>query len=1008
MMILEFRRREGSVVTMLMGTVAMVGVVSVAAMNMIGGPITTAAKVTHQNMAQNDLLMNAKVVVMNASTRPQMGDEDGDGYIEPAPFIPTSHPSCNITLPAEGGCLPYDIGAIQTDPWGTQYAYCVWDHGDPRSSVNRIDGEGSTSGAVLAIISAGSNKRFETPCLPYDGDPNTNDEAINPQGIGDDLVQIFTYAGAVAGSGGLWELKLNEPETAVIDKKLEIGDVSAGTGFAFDTSTGTGEFPYVKTDFLASKTGGNRPVTMMNNIALDGYWLSGNGTNRGIFIDAQGRIKLGGGNNPPFAILDVNAYPTRTHGVDPLTSVASDFAILLGCKTSGAGPTATCGTGRAVGFTLARQNSSQPNAMLEYRAGAHSFHNFAVDTPILRMDSGYLYQDNTVVIRSSSTAADKGILGLERSNGANALTVLNNGNVGIGTANPATRLEVEGSVVTGLQGIYSATAPTGKRFWAQGINNSTGNLYIGYRNDDAKTPGLLDVVPLWIQHGAPNNALTLHANGRVGIGTSTPAQALDVSGSIVTRDGHIVSASNNGALVFNIGPESTSNSGFWFRQVEAGNGANNPPYSSLMRITRDGRVGIGITTPTEKLQVDGLIDVTNNRILRVATPTATTDAANKAYVDTLGGRTSCTNGQVLKWNGTTWICAGDSIGVPDNMGTHTAAQNIRLNGHWLSGDGDNEGVFVTSNGAVGIGTSTPTGALHVQGTSVISNGSGSIRITNSSISDQFNYIQSGDGAGTQGSWRGLVFGAYNHNANATPPKLIIHTNGNVGIGTSAPIAKLHVAGGTFVETNWAYDSIRFINNKSVYTGTDHSWHFYPQGNTTAQASNESFFRIGIRNVETGIPLPAFLSIRNDGNVGIGVGNPLSKLHIAGNGLFAGSVTANAYYQSSDRNLKSNIERISDPFALLESIEGKRFVWKDSKKPAYGVIAQDVEAVMPDAVGENDAGFKTVEYDQLIAPLIEAVKQLEGRVRHLEAANDNLKADNNNLRDEIRAMTKGAK
>lgn len=230
-MIRKFGNRKGNIVAMLMGTVAMVGIVSAAAMNLIGGPITTAAKVTHQNMAQNDLLMNAKVVVMNASTRPNMGDEDGDGYVEPAPFVPTSEAVCNITLPAGGGCLPSDIGAIQTDPWGTRYAYCVWDHGNPNSSANRIDGEDSTSGAVLAIISAGPNKRFETPCLAYDGDPDTVDAAINPQGIGDDLVQIYTYAAAVAGSGGLWELKKDDPTTAAINKDIEVGG-SFRMGFA--------------------------------------------------------------------------------------------------------------------------------------------------------------------------------------------------------------------------------------------------------------------------------------------------------------------------------------------------------------------------------------------------------------------------------------------------------------------------------------------------------------------------------------------------------------------------------------------------------------------------------------------------------------------------------------------------------------------------------------------------------------------------------------------------------
>lgn len=223
--------RSGNIFAMLFGAVALTGVIGVTSMNMILGPATTASKVTHQNMAQNDLLMNAKVIVMHASTLENMGDEDGDGYVEPVPFVPTSETSCAITLPASGGCLPHDIGVVQTDPWGTQYAYCVWDHGDPASSDNRIDGEDSTSGAVLAILSAGPNKRFETPCLAYDGDPATHDMAINPDGLGDDLVQIYTYAAAVAGSGGLWSLKQNEPTTAAINKDIEVGG-SFRMGFA--------------------------------------------------------------------------------------------------------------------------------------------------------------------------------------------------------------------------------------------------------------------------------------------------------------------------------------------------------------------------------------------------------------------------------------------------------------------------------------------------------------------------------------------------------------------------------------------------------------------------------------------------------------------------------------------------------------------------------------------------------------------------------------------------------
>jgi len=225
--------RHGNVVAMVFAGVAMVGVLSVSVSNLVVGPVSTAAKVTQHNIVLTDLLTNAKVVTMNAATRPQMGDEDGDGYVEPVPFIPVTEPSCGISLSAggEGGCLPTDIGAILTDPWGTSYAYCVWDHGETHSSENRIDGEDSTSGAVLAIISAGPNKRFETPCLPYDGDPDTIDPGVNPNGEGDDSVQIFTYAAAVAGSGGLWELKENEPTTAAINKDIEV-DGAFRMGFA--------------------------------------------------------------------------------------------------------------------------------------------------------------------------------------------------------------------------------------------------------------------------------------------------------------------------------------------------------------------------------------------------------------------------------------------------------------------------------------------------------------------------------------------------------------------------------------------------------------------------------------------------------------------------------------------------------------------------------------------------------------------------------------------------------
>lgn len=112
---------------------------------------------------------------------------------------------------------------------------------------------------------------------------------------------------------------------------------------------------------------------------------------------------------------------------------------------------------------------------------------------------------------------------------------------------------------------------------------------------------------------------------------------------------------------------------------------------------------------------------------------------------------------------------------------------------------------------------------------------------------------------------------------------------------------------------------------------------------------------------------------------------LSTFYItgAGSAYFSGPVSAQNFITTSDRTLKKNIDRIVDYETILSSINGVRFDWVEcSCKRDVGVIAQEVLAVLPEAVEEGPEGLQ-VAYMKLIPVLIEAVKSLQERVRKLE-------------------------
>ena len=102
----------------------------------------------------------------------------------------------------------------------------------------------------------------------------------------------------------------------------------------------------------------------------------------------------------------------------------------------------------------------------------------------------------------------------------------------------------------------------------------------------------------------------------------------------------------------------------------------------------------------------------------------------------------------------------------------------------------------------------------------------------------------------------------------------------------------------------------------------------------------------------------------------------------------GDVIAYSTTVASDENLKKDITTVTDAITKAEALKGVTFTWKKDDRKSAGVIAQDVEKVLPEAVRtiSNFDGdeFKAVNYGAITSILIEAVKELSAKVKVLEA------------------------
>jgi|688.fasta_scaffold02993_13 hypothetical protein len=97
---------------------------------------------------------------------------------------------------------------------------------------------------------------------------------------------------------------------------------------------------------------------------------------------------------------------------------------------------------------------------------------------------------------------------------------------------------------------------------------------------------------------------------------------------------------------------------------------------------------------------------------------------------------------------------------------------------------------------------------------------------------------------------------------------------------------------------------------------------------------------------------------------------------------SGIVTALNFSSSSDLVLKENISLIENPIEKIMKIDGVNFYWKNNKEQSMGVIAQQIEKVLPELVSDSHFG-KTVNYNGLIGLLIEVVKEQQNQIDDLK-------------------------
>ncbi len=530
-------------------------------------------------------------------------------------------------------------------------------------------------------------------------------------------------------------------------------------------------------------------------------------------------------------------------------------------------------------------------------------------------------------------------------------------------------------------------------------------------------------------------------NNRVGINTNVPGQALDISGNSRTS-GEMISTMqsgfgqfraisgnygfflrNDGGSTYFMFTAAGDQYGAWnsLRPMVFDNASGNVSIgNSALNVQHGGNVGIGTNSPANKLHVVG----SSGNTLRV-------EDGNQAAGKIL---TSDANGNA------TWQNAppgADGDGIYSGSGTTPANTSVSVS-NYLNFDANTLYLDGTNN-RVGIGTNAPSDKLVVAGGRSIlnsqANSGASPRNFGPMLWADNNF---GMELGNNGNWTTRVFtretdgnielGKYigsATNVNDFSAWMTIANNGRVGIGLSSPGNKFHTYdAGT---GDWL---TRYENGAAnVYLASNLG---YGMHINTGGANSSSRYALEVKNASQ-----THLYVRDDGNIGLGTVNPTSMLHLAnggemriygpantayaslrhsgatggnlhldavngggsyinwfggsavhvGNGAGGyGSINASAFTVASSERFKEDIVDSEYGLAHVMELNAKEYKYINdaSQRNEIGLIAEEVELVVPEVVYKNEEGLTSgIDYSKLTPILIEAMKEQQELIEELK-------------------------